>query len=234
MGRLNFLYLLGPLHLSGWDNNEIRYSLRSICKAFDVGWVGIVGPEMPAFLTGVEHIPVTLKAGKFRNLLDQLYVATHADIPEDLVLMNDDFMVRPTPVWDWTPTHLGPIPAEPTSKRQWHRSVHATGEWVKTVGVPNPINYEGHTPFRFARTLGQVVLTHMLTAGNDPLQFRTAYGNYWNIGGQQRPNAKQRDPEKWPADFPFMSLKAAPSKQMKAFLQNWLPEPCVFETKKEY
>jgi hypothetical protein len=232
MGRLNFLYLLGPLSAASWENNEIRYSLRSLEATFDIGWVGIVGPEMPPFLTGVEHLQVELLPGqKFRNLLNQLHAAMLSRrVPEDLILMNDDFMVRPTPVWDWTPTHMGLIPEQPKSKRQWHRSVHATGEWLKNTfhGSEPPLNYEGHTPMPIYKSLARTTLSYLLME-TEPLQFRSAYGNMWHIGGKQHPNAKRKDPNKWPDETPFWSLKSTPDKAAKKFLEDWLPKPSRFE-----
>jgi hypothetical protein len=231
MGRLNFLYLLGPLSAASWENNEIRYSLRSLEATFDIGWVGIVGPEMPPFLTGVEHLQVELLPGqKFRNLINQLRAAMMSRrVPEDLILMNDDFMVRPTPVWDWTPTHMGPIPEQPKTKRLWHRSVHATGQWLTgELGIPHPLNYEGHTPMRINKTKASIVLD-AITEIEPALQFRSAYGNMWTVGGKQHPNAKRKDPSKWPDHTPFWSLKSTPDKAAKKFLEDWLPKPSRFE-----
>ncbi len=229
MRQLNFLYLLGQLCLSKWDNNEIRYSLRSIDAAFDVNWVGITGPEKPAFLTGVTHIPVVLdQFSRYKNMQKQLLAACQReDTPEELILMNDDFMVRPAPLWDWTPTHRGPITKE-LKGNGWQQSVVRTGLWCNARGIENPLSYEGHTPMPFLKSKAVPILEALLQ-NEESLQFRTAYGNLNAVGGNFHHNAKRRDPAEWPADSPFWSLKGTVNEKAKTFLQNWLSRPSQWE-----
>lgn len=228
MRRLNFLYLLGPLSLSRWENNELRYSLRSVERAFAVEWIGITGPEIPAFLSGITHIHSNPKREKARNLPLQLLAACQDErVPEELILMNDDFIVRDTPVWDWIPTHTGPlVNVEPANS--WRRSLNTTAGWLRTSGVVAPISYEGHTPMPFLKSLATPILEEIVQF-NSPLQFRSAYGNIIGIGGNKHPNAKRRDPRKWPAESPFWSLKTAVDKDAKKFLQEWLTTPSRWE-----
>ncbi len=228
MRHTNFLYLLGPLSCSKWDNNEIRYSLRSLDKAFAPEWVGIAGPEIPPFLQGITHITTDPKKEKMRNLPLQLLAAC-ADprVPEDLVLMNDDFIVRDTPAWVWTPTHCGSID-QYKGGNAWRRSVEATGKWLLGKGVAMPLSYEGHTPMPFRKSLALPVLQEMVAAA-EILQFRTAYGNIVGVGGEKHPNAKRKDHKKWPDDTPFWSLKNMVSAESKEFLHNWLDVPSRWE-----
>lgn len=235
MRQLNFIYLLGPAHLSGWQNNEIRYSLRSLEAAFNPDWVGITGPEIPAFLTGITHFKVDIlpDMSRYKNMQRQLLAAcTVEETPEELVLMNDDFLVRSSPQWNWISTHTGLIGAVPTSGAGWRRSVVATGEWLRAKGVANPISYEGHTPMPFLKSRMLPILQELLTS-NEPLQLRSAYGNIVGVGGFQHPNAKRGDPDKWPTNSPFWSLKRNVSQKAKIFLENWLPNPSRWEVKNE-
>lgn len=225
---MNFIYLLGNLSLSRWDNNEIRYSLRSIEQAFSVDWVGIAGPEMPSFLTGIEHIKSNPTGAKFKNQQRQLVAACLSDrVPDTLILMNDDFIVRSAPPWSWTSTHLGPI-IEKKKMNSWRRSIFATGEWCKDQGVLNPLNYEGHTPFSFSKS-AMLPLLEKIVHSEQPLQLRTAYGNFLRIGGSQHPNAKRKDQTTWPAESPFWSLKGDVSDKAKIFLEGWLSKPSRWE-----
>lgn len=227
---LNFLYLLGPLALSNWNNQELRYSLRSISSL--AGWVGITGPECPSWLRGVEHINVELLAGisRYKNMQRQLIAACESPlVPEDLILMNDDFIIRSTPEWDWTPTFLGPIVGQVDKGGTWKRTVVATGEWLKkNAGIAQPLSYEGHTPMPFKKSLALPVLYTCLAA-ETPLQFRSMYGNLVGIGGRQHPNAKRRDPAKWPSDSPFWSLRSTVEPNAKAFLEKMLPDRSRWE-----
>ena len=53
--QIDVVYVLGTG--SNWDNNEIRFSLRSLAKNLKgMGRVFVVG-ERPAFLQNVIHIP---------------------------------------------------------------------------------------------------------------------------------------------------------------------------------
>ncbi len=229
MKPINLLYVLGPASLSKWNNNEIRYSLRSM-NAANVGWVGIAGPEIPPFLSGVEHIKVAHRAegNRYQNTQRQILVACYREnVPDDLVLMNDDFMVRSLETWDWTPTHRGAVMKRDTPNL-WKKSIINTVKWAEARGFKEAINYEGHTPFPFSKTKAKHLLENIL-AEKEILQFRTAYGNLNHIGGKRFPNAKREDPTKWPADFPFWSLSSEPSEKAKRFLKRWLSEPSRWE-----
>lgn len=229
--RLNLLYLYAP-GFSTWDENEIRYSLRSMSETNDVDWVGIVGPAVPDFLQGITHIKHELKAGrKFANLLGQLLTAMADErVPEDLILMNDDFYMRQTPAWDWTPTHLGPVTYKP--RNPWQKSVSITGAWLSAKGfTPAPLNYEGHTPMPIKKSLALQTLKAIIADITDKkiMQFRTAYGNMHNIGGKQHINAKHKTWDKWPEDSPFFSSKGAPGDDVKAGLENLWPRKSRWE-----
>lgn len=227
--KINLLYVLGPSSLSKWNNNEIRYSLRSM-NAANVGWVGIAGPEMPAFLTGIDHIKVAHRpdGNRYQNTQRQILAACVKEhVPDDMVLFNDDFMVRSPETWNWTPTHRGAVLKRDTPN-VWKKSIIDTVKWLEALGIPKPINYEGHTPFPFSKMRAKDVLENMLKE-KEILQFRTAYGNVNHIGGKQSPNAKREDPTKWPADFPFWSLPSEPSEKAKRFLERWLSKPSRWE-----
>jgi hypothetical protein len=230
---MNFLYLLGPLNLSPWQNNEIRYSIRSIDVAFHPDWIGITGPEMPSFLTGIEHFKVDIKPdfSRYKNVQRQLILACEAEsTPENLILMNDDFIVRSHPKWDWTPTFTRPIgkPVADGRYNPWKRTVFDTGEWLRAKGIVDPLCYEGHTPMPFKKSLALPILRELLSS-EKPLQFRSAYGNVVGIGGQLHPNAKRADPDKWPVNSPFWSLKGHVTDKAKKFLETWLNKPSRWE-----
>jgi hypothetical protein len=220
---LNLLYVLGPASLSKWRNNEIRYSLRSF-DPFNVAWVGITGPYLPIFLTGVTHISVPHQEGgnRYQQTQRQILAACSDErVPEDIVLLNDDFMVRSLDTWNWTPTHRGNVLPRKTPNA-WKQSI------IDTTARYGPINYEGHTPFQFSKSKAKPLLEEILQA-KEILQFKTAYGNVNSIGGQKQPNAKRDDPDKWPANFPFWSLASEPSEKAKRFLQRWLTKPSRWE-----
>jgi hypothetical protein len=230
---MNYLYLLGPLSLSPWQNNEIRYSLRSVGALDRRARIFIAGPEVPDFLSAITHIPVEIKPvfGKYKNMQRQLKEACEAaHVPEDLLLMNDDFLIRKTPVWDWSTTYTGMIPKHDPRKpgNRWRRSLVATGVWLQGQGIEEPRCYEGHTPMPFEKTKALPILRRLIVNEKD-LQFRSAYGNLVDVGGKLHPNAKRSDPEKWPEDSPFWSLKSNVNEKAKTFLATWLAKPSPWE-----
>jgi hypothetical protein len=83
-GKIDVVYTLGTE--SSWQDNELRYSLRSLERNFpDLGRVWIVGHK-PAWLTGVVHIPMAdvHKQNKDANLIDKILAACRAGVTERL------------------------------------------------------------------------------------------------------------------------------------------------------
>lgn len=229
MGRLNLLYLYAHGH-SNWDENEIRYSIRSMSTTNDVAWIGIAGPEVPPFLKDICHIKCEIPPKrKFANLLSQLLTAMNDErVPEDLILMNDDFFMRANPPWDWTPTFMGPAPVKP--KNQWQKTVALTTEWAK-VYTKEPMSYEGHTPMPIKKSLALQTLIESipLVEQGKVLQFRTAYGNMHKIGGKLHVNAKHKTLKAWPADSPFLSTPGHPAQEVKDYITSAWPNKSRWE-----
>lgn len=95
---MDILYVLG--RGSKWDNNELRYSLRSIEKyGKNVGKIYVVGYD-PGFLSDkVTFIPHNDKyRRKHHNILDAIcYAVKVSDIGEEFLLSSDDhFYVKET------------------------------------------------------------------------------------------------------------------------------------------
>lgn len=94
----DILYVLGSK--SKWDNNELRYSLRSIEKfGKNVGNIYVVGYD-PGFLSDkVTIIPhEDLYIRKHKNILENIkYAVEHSNIGENFLLSSDDhFYVKET------------------------------------------------------------------------------------------------------------------------------------------
>jgi hypothetical protein len=224
---MNLLYVLGPLSLSNWNNNELRYSLRSVDSS-GVAWVGIAGPEIPPFLSGVRHIAVQvdMTQNRYRNTQSQILAACQDPrVPEELILMNDDFMVQPGFIGR-LPTHRGLVMKRITPNA-WKKSIIDTCSWLEARGVRDPLNYEGHTPFLFLKSKAVKLIPELLDS-KEILQFRTAYGNLNSIGGKLAPNAKRKLP-RWPEGPPFWSLSSEPTDEAKAYLEGWLTSPSRWE-----
>lgn len=90
---MDILYTLGRGSI--WQNNELRYSLRSIDKyGKNVRRIYIVGDFLPSFVNQAEVTFIKCEQpykDKFHNILYSiLYACEHSDIAEDFLLSSDD------------------------------------------------------------------------------------------------------------------------------------------------
>lgn len=85
----DIVYIFG--HGSKWDNNELRYSLRSVEKHLsNVGNVYLVG-NAPEFISGVIAIPFKETCHKLENIINKTLAAcNHPDISENFICYYDD------------------------------------------------------------------------------------------------------------------------------------------------
>ena len=77
----------------GEENEELRYSIRSVCKnfAFPVNKLVIVGTK-PSYITPDLFIKLDPKINKYANVRMAIEKVLDDDrISEDFILMNDDF-----------------------------------------------------------------------------------------------------------------------------------------------
>jgi hypothetical protein len=86
---IDIVYALGSG--STWDNNELRYSLRSVEKhVSNYRDVYIVG-ECPHWLQNVIHLPFEDKYGHERNIMEKIkHLCEHNRPSENFLFINDD------------------------------------------------------------------------------------------------------------------------------------------------
>lgn len=135
---------------SKWDNNELRYCLRSLEKHFpDLGRVFIVTEHLPAWLTGVVHLYAkdVHTRNKDANLIDKVLLACKSGVsPVFLRCSDDQCLLREFDghqVW-----HLGAFGREGGGK--WWTRYNNTCEYLKAHGKPT-FFYDCHVPVPVAR-----------------------------------------------------------------------------------
>ncbi len=174
-------------------NEELRYSLRSVeANLPEITDVVIVGHAEP-WLRNVTAIPGNPhRRHKRMNVWANVYTAaTHPDLPDDIVLMNDDFMVmRPAVVGMayrcGLLEHIVPL-----ATGWWRRSLLTTHDWLKRQGYTDLLSYELHRPFPMNRArMAQVMGEAADVKPDNPPQWRTLYGNRWRVGGVQDADVK--------------------------------------------
>lgn len=135
---MDILYVVGTG--SKWNNNELRYSLRSIDKfGRNVGRVYIATEHLPAFVNPekVVHYPIRdLGKIKHLNIMDKIEgVMQHTDIADDFLLSSDDhFYIRETDFDDYPLYYKGEIEDKRDDAEYW-RSLKDTKHLLQVNGL---------------------------------------------------------------------------------------------------
>ena len=120
---MDILYVVGTG--SKWNNNELKYSLRSIDKnGVNVGRIFIATETLPKFINpeAVEHICIRdLGKIKHRNIMDKIEcVMNYSDIADDFLLSSDDhFYLRETDFDHYPLYHKGEIQERDENAEYW-------------------------------------------------------------------------------------------------------------------
>jgi hypothetical protein len=176
---MDLLYILGTG--SVWENNEIRYSLRSVEKnVLDLGKVFVVG-ECPDWLTNIEHISCPDAYNiKWRNGYTKILKGCECpDLSEDFLLMNDDFFIlKPIRACDYPYYVVGEIKSQSSFfKADFLTSPVATKKSLPFSGH-SVLNYAVHRPMRInKKEYLEMPRADLKMRGFSP---RTFYGNYYN------------------------------------------------------
>lgn len=185
---MDIVYLVRP----GDDNEELRYSLRSLVNLpHDRVW--FVG-HLPAWVRNVEHIPGNRYRAKSLNVIDNVRLACeHPDVDEDVVVMNDDFIIlEPCDLAPWVRCSLAQhLDIVATRNDAWAQSLRNTMTWLTDYGVPEPRSFEMHTPFPIVKSKMAAALREVGDFGSPFVpQWRTVYGNLHVGEVDTRPDCK--------------------------------------------
>lgn len=182
------VYIVKP----GDDNEELRYSLRSLTNwPHDNVW--IVGHK-PAWVSGVKHLPTEQLPGpenKHPNSIRNQLAAVGCDeVSDPFWIFNDDFfVVRPfLAPSQFTRGYVSDVLTKdgPTMGATFRRSMEATERICHQLGYAKPISYQAHTPLLVHKAAYKAAMAH-----NEPgvwVQHATIYGN--SIGLQGIPLAR--------------------------------------------
>ena len=233
---MDIVYILGSG--SVWENNELRYSLRSVAKNIsDVGKIFIVG-EFPEWLQNVTHIPCpdTYKT-KWRNAYTKVLLACeNPNLSDDFLLMNDDFFV------------LKPIEAE-SYPYYFSSVIHKTKGYRHARFLTSPIltanflklrsgnffSFAVHRPIRLNKNLYlNMPRPDLSMAGFSP---RSLYGNYYNVHGVKcfdktlTPLSNQNRIESIIGDRTDIGIfsETARSSIFRKWINSKFPEPSPYE-----
>ncbi len=216
------------------ENEELRYSLRSIEKFSPNHRVWVVGYK-PSWYSG-NFIPLQDTSTKFNNIrLALLEVCNTPEISDDFVFMNDDFfLIKPI---DKFITYSGGLLVDKINR---YRQIEPTGtylislkktfRYMKSLGIKSPIDYDIHVPMIFNKE-------KLLPIAYMQFQTRSLYGNLLQIASETITDVKRyaagspmgvlsyRDNK-----YPFVSSEDKSFEAMKEeFLHEMFPNPSKYE-----
>ena len=218
------------------DNEELRYSLRSVVKNLPESRVWVVGYK-PKWYTG-DFVSVPDTSSKFNNIHNLImHIAFDDRISDDFIMMNDDFfVVRPL---DTVPVyHGGPLKDkinkyyELAPNSPYNRMLSRTYNNLVNNGIQEPLDYDIHIPLPFNRArLRETIVMKGLP--------RSTYGNHAGIGGEYMPDVKayssgsrmaRRSHKFLDSDLPYISCEDESFKSiLDGVLRDMFPEPSKYE-----
>lgn len=151
---------------SRWQDNELRYSLRSLdCNLIGLGRVFIVGHK-PAWLTNVIHIPAddANRHNKDANIINKLILACHAGASDRFLFCSDDqLLLAPVKAADLRPYHIGCLKKKPPQfwgGGRWKKGLRRTYELLLARHAQT-FHYDAHVPqpmdrHQFAEIMGGI------------------------------------------------------------------------------
>lgn len=229
---MDLVYLLGTG--STWDNNELRYSLRSACEHFQHGKVFVVG-YCPPWLQDVIHLPVPdLSPNKVVNQLTKLTNAVRdARLSQHFLLMNDDFLFTKRVEKPEAYVHctLQQSVSQPRGTRLYDDMDRAALSLLKRNGIADPLSFETHTPLPMDRTTVSSMLSLPGASSSDGYHFRSVYGNLAGLPATICEDPKVRIWSGRVPSLPVMSLgdDIAHDLLFHSWLSKRWPSPCKYE-----
>ena len=214
--------------------NELRYSLRSIEANMTHGKVWFYC-GCPKGITPDEYVPGSQSgANKWENTRNSLIkICSNDEISDRFWLFNDDFYILKR-MTRTVPLHRGQLidhirgvesrhGGAPTS---YTRQLRECERQLKAAGL-DTLDYALHVPILVDRKKG----LETLQAFPKCPMFRSLYGNYAKIGGEQIEDVKTTDPNKTiPEDALFFSTSnRAFAGRVRKQLEERFPDPCRYE-----
>lgn len=142
---------------SVWDNNEIRYSIRSFETNFkDLGKIFIIG-DKPDFLDWSNkrliHIPFRdISGNKDRNIVNKVLEACQLkDLSSNFIRASDDQLVmRKVDISHFKPLYSIELFGNLTGN-MWHRRLNETYFKLKQAGKERVYKYDNHYPMMYSK-----------------------------------------------------------------------------------
>lgn len=230
---MDVVYIVRP----GDDNEELRYSLRSLEANYPHGRVCIVG-YLPSWVTEVMHIDGNRAGNPHANVYQNIQLACWDDrLTDDIVIMNDDFYITEpiTGIPNWYRSTLDEHLDNPRVRGNggwWKKSLEATRIALQSNQISNALSYELHIPIVLDRYWCSMYLNqYSKVTPDNPPQWRTIYGNCHHgldmATAQRHSDCKAYGPHE--LHKPFHSTDDTSFRWAKSSLQKMFPNKCRYE-----
>ena len=171
------------------NNEELRYSIRSVVQSFPDSNIWVVGGK-PTWYAG-NYINIKQVLTKYRNAIQNLNAICNSnEISEEYILMNDDFYIVKN--INTIETYHGGLLLDKinlyqkiNSNSNYTRKLAATYKKIKSLNIDNPLDYELHVPMIMEKKKLKQILQN-----NDQFLWRSIYGNVFGVGGEQMEDVK--------------------------------------------
>lgn len=211
------------------ENEELRYSIRSICKNLPFGNIWLIGGK-PDWYNG-NYISVDNIGNKFDNITNCYKVLPTIDcLSDNFVLMNDDFFIL-KPINEIPTIYSGTLKEKIDNNvainglSQYARILGKAKKDLLKIGIKDPLCYDVHVPMIFNKKM----LKSMEHINNVP---RSMYGNIYNIGGIKLDDVKiyKRDNQIKMENSIFISTEDNSFHKIEEKLKEMFPNPSAYET----
>jgi len=171
------------------ENEELRYSIRSVLLSFPEAKVWVVGGK-PKWYSG-NHVFLEQDNNKYVNAVNNLKaVCNTPEISDMFILMNDDFFIikKIETVEQFYNGFLSEKIdkfIKITGSSMYIKKLITTNNKLNKLGFTKPLDYELHVPM----PMHKVGLLYILNEYPECL-WRSMYGNLFNVGGSQMEDVK--------------------------------------------
>ena len=171
------------------ENEELRYSIRSVLLSFPEAKVWVVGGK-PKWYSG-NHVFLEQDNNKYVNAVNNLKaVCNTPDISDNFILMNDDFFIIKK-IETIEQFYNGLLSEKIdkfikiTGSSMYIKKLITTNNKLNKLGFTKPLDYELHVPM----PMHKAGLLYILNQYPECL-WRSMYGNLFNVGGSQMEDVK--------------------------------------------
>ena len=171
------------------NNEELRYSIRSVIDNFPNAKVWVVGGK-PDWYIG-NYIEVDQSLNQYTNAINNLKaICNSKEIKESFILMNDDFFIMEK-IKKIKYFYGGLLEDKITEYKEMVKEssyivkLSETNNRLKKYKIEKPIDYELHIPFPMEKNKLKVILEK-----DYRFLWRSIYGNIYSVGGSQIKDVK--------------------------------------------